>query len=69
MANVSEKRALSEEPFASDARIRAASLSGFVQMLKTYDLDPAPLLAKASISAKSLEDPFVGSRLRKSPSP
>jgi AraC-like DNA-binding protein len=27
-------------------------------MLKTYDLDPAPLLAKASISAKSLEDPF-----------
>ncbi len=45
-------------PFASNARIRADVLSGFAQMLKTYGADPVPILAKASISAQSLEDPF-----------
>jgi len=49
---------LPREPLASDARIRAAALSGFGHMLKTYDLDAGPVLAKASITAKTLEDPF-----------
>ena len=45
-------------PFANNARIRADVLSGFAQMLKTYGADPVPIIAKASISAQSLEDPF-----------
>lgn len=56
---MSKDKAISLEPFASDARIRAAALSGFAQVLKqTYDLDPAPILAKVSICAKSLVDAF-----------
>jgi AraC-like DNA-binding protein len=54
-----KEEGLSLEPFASDARIRAAALSGFGQMLKkTYDLDPAPILAKASILPNALVDQF-----------
>ena len=33
-------------------------MSGFDQVLKTYDLDPAPILAKASISPNALQDQF-----------
>lgn len=58
MAKALTEKTLSQEPFASDSRIRAAALSGFAQMLKIYDLDAAPILASASISQKSLEDQF-----------
>lgn len=58
MARVLKEEGLSQEPFGSDTRIRAAALSGFGQMLKTYGLDPTPILTKASITPKSLEDQF-----------
>jgi AraC-like DNA-binding protein len=58
VARVPKEKGRSQEPFASDARIRAAALSGFAQILKTYDLDPAPILAKVSIPPNTLEDQF-----------
>jgi AraC-like DNA-binding protein len=58
MAKVLRGECPPRDPFTSDARIRAAALSGFSQMLKSYDLDPAPILAKVSIAPHILEDQF-----------
>jgi AraC-like DNA-binding protein len=58
MSSVSALEAAPPEVLVSESRIRAAALAGFGQMLKAYDLEAAPILAKVSLSHKALEDPY-----------